>query len=145
LKEKTISPVFTADFAQTDPRLSPDSRWLAYVSSESGSEQVYLRNWPELNNKWQVSQQGGRNPHWSQDGTELIFEALRSRETHVSQVDVVNGEPIVSVPQVLTSWELGVRHVAFTDDHQQYLLGKSVSIAEITPIKVLVNWKLGSR
>jgi len=51
----------------------------------------------------------------------------------------------VSVPQVLTSWELGVRHVAFTDDHQQYLLGKSVSIAEITPIKVLVNWKLGSR
>jgi serine/threonine-protein kinase len=54
--------------------LSPDGRWLAYVSRESGRDEVYVRPFPSLDRKWQVSQDGGLAPEWSPRG-ELFFAA----------------------------------------------------------------------
>ena len=58
------------------PSFSPDGRWLAYVSDESGTFQVYVRAFPDKGGKWQISNSGGWLPMWSRNGHELFFEAL---------------------------------------------------------------------
>jgi dipeptidyl aminopeptidase/acylaminoacyl peptidase len=57
------------------PALSPDGRWLAYQSDESGRPEVYVRQWPGLGGRVQVSQNGGTEPAWSRDGRELFFRS----------------------------------------------------------------------
>ena len=53
--------------------VSPDGRWLAYVSDESGSEEIYLRPFPPMEGRWQVSTGGGTRPRWRDDGREILF------------------------------------------------------------------------
>ncbi len=70
-------------FDETRPAFSPDGRWLAYESVESGKNEVYVRPFSPSREgpggKWQVSTGGGRVPHWSRDGRELLFLALDNR------------------------------------------------------------------
>ena len=68
----------SADFVHTpgDERsiaLSPDGRWLAYISTESGQSEVYVRAVPGPGGKWQISRNGGTEPAWSADGQELFY------------------------------------------------------------------------
>jgi Tol biopolymer transport system component len=58
------------------PSFSPDGRWMAYASTESGTFQVYVRAFPDKGGKWQISNSGGRFPMWSRNGRELFFETL---------------------------------------------------------------------
>ena len=53
--------------------LSPDGRWVAYMSNESGREEVYVTSFPRGKGKWQVSTEGGCNPAWRADGGELYY------------------------------------------------------------------------
>jgi len=62
-----------------DPRISPDGRWMAYVSSESGRHEVYVRPFPDVHKGWwQVSAGGGDSPLWSPDGRELFYHSAPS-------------------------------------------------------------------
>ena len=58
------------------PAFSPDGRWLAYMSDESGTYQICVRAFPDKGGKWQISNSGGAYPMWSRNGHELFFEAL---------------------------------------------------------------------
>ena len=66
-------------FLEITPAFSPDGRWLAYSSNESGSNEVYVRPFPGPGGRWQVSTGGGRSPLWSRDGRELLFKTLDKR------------------------------------------------------------------
>jgi Tol biopolymer transport system component len=59
---------------EVDPSFSPDGRWIAYRSDESGTDQVYVRAFPDKGGKWQISNSGGSYPMWSRNGHELFFE-----------------------------------------------------------------------
>ena len=61
---------------ERQPAFSPDGRWLAYSSNESGTIQVYVRAFPDKGGKWQISNSGGVYPLWSRNGHELLFETL---------------------------------------------------------------------
>ena len=56
-------------------RFSPDGRWLAYVSNESGREEVYVAPFPGRGGKWQISTSGGRAPVWTRGGREIVYQA----------------------------------------------------------------------
>ena len=67
------------------PALSPDGRWLAYVSNESGRDEVYVRPFPNVDGgKWQVSRNGGSEPLWAHSGRELFYRRFRSALVAVS-------------------------------------------------------------
>ena len=66
-------PLQQASFASGRFALSPDGRWLAYDSNESGSRQVYVRAFPDQAARWQISSAGGFTPHWSPNRPELFF------------------------------------------------------------------------
>jgi len=61
------------------PAFSPDGRWLAYMSNEAGSDEVYVRPFPGPGGKWQISTGGGSFPKWSRDGKELFYRTADSK------------------------------------------------------------------
>jgi Tol biopolymer transport system component len=67
-------PLVASPSGEFFPALSPDGRWLAYASNESGTAEVYVRPFPETSSaKWQVSTAGGGEPAWSSTGRELFY------------------------------------------------------------------------
>ena len=69
------TPLLTASYWEDAPALSPDGHWLAYTSSESAGDEVFVRPFPNVNDgRWQISTAGGTAPRWSRDGRELYFE-----------------------------------------------------------------------
>jgi len=72
--------------------LSPDGRWLAYVSNESGRNEIYLRRYPEGEARWQVSANGGTEPMWHPQGRELFF---RRETTLMSARLQLDDRPVV--------------------------------------------------
>ena len=65
--------VLRTPFNEAQPAISPDGRWLAYSSDENGRNEVYVRSWPDLDRKWQVSTEGGSVPRWNSNGGEIFF------------------------------------------------------------------------
>ena len=72
-------PVATSRFTELEPALSPDERWVAYVSNESGRNEVYVTPFPGGGSHWQISNGGGGSPVWSADGKQLYFIDAASR------------------------------------------------------------------
>ncbi len=66
-------PLFFTEYSEYNPTFSPDGRWLAYVSDESGQPKIYLREYPDAGHQWTVSTLGATNPVWSRDGRELYY------------------------------------------------------------------------
>ncbi len=68
-----VEPFQTSDFGEFNPSFSPDGRWIAYDSNESGKPEIYVRGFPAGGGKWQVSDGGGALARWSDDGRELFY------------------------------------------------------------------------
>ena len=98
-------PYLRTDFDEWDARLSPDGRWVAYQSDETGRAEVYLRSFPDGGGKRQVSTQGGAAPRWSRDGRELFFI---SRQSVLSATVQTEGTIRAEAPGVLFSADLRV-------------------------------------
>jgi len=72
-------PFLNGPFNEYDPAFSPDGRWLAYSSNESGNPEVYVRPFPGPGGKWQISVGGGLFPKWSRNGRELFYRTIDSK------------------------------------------------------------------
>jgi len=70
---RKAEPFASTRFGESSASFSPDGRWLAYDSNESGRQEVYVRPFPARGGKWQVSDGGGAYPKWSRDGRELYY------------------------------------------------------------------------
>ena len=82
--EPSLTPLLDGPFVEKSSRLSPDGRWIAYASDETGREEVYVQPFPDGGSKHMVSRDGGLQPIWSPDGATLFFRG----ETHVMEVSV---------------------------------------------------------
>jgi serine/threonine-protein kinase len=72
--DTTPVPLVASEFTELHPAVSPDGRWIAYTSNESGTNEVYVRPFPATTGgRWQVSNGGGSQPRWSPDGRELFY------------------------------------------------------------------------
>jgi serine/threonine-protein kinase len=72
--ETTVHVLLDGNFAQLDPQVSPDGRWMAYQSDETGRFEIYVRPYPDVNaGRWQVSTAGGTSPRWNPNKRELHY------------------------------------------------------------------------
>ena len=135
--------VLNAGFRVDEPQLSPDGRWLAYVSPESNREEVYLEPFERPGDRVRVSLNGGGQPKWRGDSRELFFVTL---EGQLMAVDVggENGQLEVGLPKELfelTSVEgMGYDDYGVNGDGTSFLVKMPVE-AEVEPqLEIIVNW-----
>ena len=132
-------PVVQTFANETAPVFSPDGRLLAYISDESGRQQIYLRTYPE-GNVLGVSIDGGDEPVWSRNGRELFF---RQGDAVLSATITTEPELTVSTPTVLfempfdRSNSYGAAYYDVSPDGQRFLV---VSERPTTEFKVIQNW-----
>jgi Tol biopolymer transport system component len=94
----------TAPFELLNPKFSPDGKWIAYVSRESGKAQVYLTTFPKAQGKWQVSPTEGGMPRWSRDGRKIFFLGADNTlmqvpvELHGETADIGAAQPYAKMP-----------------------------------------------
>ena len=74
--ERQPQPFLRTPFDEFAPMFSPDGRWLAYLSDESGRLEVYVQPYPGPGGKWQISTEGGAEPVWARDGQELFYRSI---------------------------------------------------------------------
>ena len=142
--------VATKEFDEASIALSPDGRWLAYESNETGQTQIVLRPFPNVDGgKWVVSTAGGRAPLWSRNGRELFF-VNAARQMVVMQISG-GATPLVGAPTTL--FTMG-RELYLADQENytpfdiapdgRFLMARRVNAAaapvEAAPIIVTLNW-----
>jgi Tol biopolymer transport system component len=88
------------------PSFSPDGRWIAYRSDESGTNQVYVRAFPDKGGKWQISNSGGSYPMWSRNGHDLFFETL-DNHIMVAAYTVKGDSFVADKPRAWSEKQLG--------------------------------------
>ena len=71
--ERRLLPVLNSPYTEFHPQFSPDGRWLAFTSDESGREDVYVQSFPDARTRRLVSSGGGSYPRWSRDGRQLFY------------------------------------------------------------------------
>jgi Tol biopolymer transport system component len=143
----TPRPFMQTEFNEMYGFFSPDGRWVAYVSSESGHPEIYVAPFSGAGGKWQVSQGGGSYPRWRQDSSELYF-LTADRKLMAATVD--GRGPAFVVGEVKTLFQTRVRDVGFaganainydvTPDGQRFLIASTEGSAVESPITFLVNW-----
>jgi eukaryotic-like serine/threonine-protein kinase len=77
--ERAAAPFLKTAFHKTAARFSPDGRWVAYSSNESGRTDVYVTSFPNADFRRQISTDGGEKPEWRRDGRELFFVSTDGR------------------------------------------------------------------
>ena len=135
-------PLLQTPFNEDSPRFSPDGRWIAYVSDETGRNEIYVASFPERGGKWQISTGGGVLPRWSSSGRELFYIGL---DGNLMSVPLTPGKRQFawSAPRrVFTMWIPGASYdVASGGDRFLVLLPTDdVKANELT---LLLNWRAG--
>ena len=138
-EDTAVVPLLATQFAEHAPALSPDGRWLAYVSNETGQEEVYVRSFPDVNAvKVPVSSGGGAGPRWAQDGRELFFlrgdTMVAARVETDSEFRVLGQEPLFEVPLDFlsvgsASW-MGANNFYDIAPDGRFLMGRRVPLPE---------------
>jgi eukaryotic-like serine/threonine-protein kinase len=141
-EDKAPKPFLQGPYAETSAVFSPDGRWLAYASDESGRSEVYVQPFPGPGAKSQVSTAGGMQPRWREDGRELLYREPSGR--------------FMTVPVTLRagSFEAGTPHLLFelrptstpgthydvTADGQRFVVSVPVQAEGASPLTLVLNW-----
>jgi serine/threonine protein kinase/Tol biopolymer transport system component len=143
-------PVLHSAFNESQPQLSPDGRWLAYDSDQTGRPEVYVSAFPNGAGKWQISTTGGVSARWRADGRELYFMSPGYDNGKMMAVDVrAEGSSVQpGVPHALfDSGHVAMPHgnafypgYAVSADGQRFLIPRREHSAQPLPITVVVNW-----
>ena len=124
--------------------ISPDGKWVAYASDESGNWEIYVTTFPSAAGKWQISRRGGTQPRWREDGKEIFYEGPTGVLTAVpvnSESGFTTGTPIPLFqihgrPQI-SSTDTFTYDVA--KDGQRFLVNRYVTAGYIKPLTIVLN------
>ena len=145
--DTTAVPLIVTNFDENAFRLSPDGRWIAYESDETGRREVYIRPFPNTNGgKWQASTEGGYAPLWAPSGRELFFVDVQRRMTAVQFTP--GAVPRLGERRVLFSmgadiylWENDY-YTPFdiSPDGRRFLMARHIGGEAESPVIVVENW-----
>jgi serine/threonine protein kinase len=139
--ERKPIPFLITQFHEGGPMFSPDGRWIAYQSNESGRDEVYVAPFPGPGRKWQVSTTGGNWPKWRGDGKEILYVGADLKITAVEvgargdTFEIGKVQPLFDTTPVLVG--------AFYDvsqDGRRFLVNTIVRQTSSQPITLVVNW-----
>jgi eukaryotic-like serine/threonine-protein kinase len=123
--------------------VSPDGRWIAYTSYDSGSPEVFVEPVAGSGGRWQVSARGGVEPHWRADGRELFYMTLDSQ---IASVEVTATDATWRTGKATALFRVAVPDTARTSDYhvtadgQQFVVNTILGYPPIPPVEVVVHW-----
>ncbi|MBI4474562.1 MAG: PD40 domain-containing protein, partial [Acidobacteria bacterium] len=146
-------PIQRTAFEEVHASLSPDGRWLAFATNESGKYQIVVRTFPEAEGRWQASVDGGLEPRWRGDGKELFYVGpdgkLMATPIQVKPdrtLEIGRPVPLFDTPLSGTNYQAGYIHgYDVARDGQRFLLNIPQREANSTPITVILNWTAALR
>ena len=123
---------------ETHGRVSPDGRWIAYVSNESGRSEVYVSRFPEMQGKVALSSGGGRRPQWRGDGRELFY--LSGDGSLMAVAVNATATTIEPSPPVELFRALAYEGVFAADaTGQRFLIARLSPTTEVVPLEIRIN------
>jgi serine/threonine protein kinase len=143
--ERKPFPFVQGNFNANQAQFSPNGRFVAYSSNETGRPEIYVQTFPEQHGKWQISTDGGSEPAWRHDGKELFYMSatkLMAAEvkSDVSSFEAGIPKPLFEVPFLTV---LGRNRYIMTADGQRFLFNNLSQGSEGSTINVVVNWPAG--
>jgi serine/threonine protein kinase len=126
-------------------QFSPDGKWVAYASNETGNWEVYVSPFPTPNSKWQVSRAGGEEPRWRSDGKELFYLSAEGNVIAVPVKAAANFEagPPVTLFQTHTRQPISMMDAFTYDvsrDGQKFLINTRMDESNAAPLSIILNW-----
>ena len=145
--ERKPIAVAATPFSERTGVFSPDGRWVAYDTNESGKFEVVVQAFPNPNGKWQVSTGGGAYPRWSADGKELYFVAdgkLMAAAVHVTGTSIDATAPTPLFPVRIDSRD--GRNTLYRPQYAvsrdgRFLVNQETEAPTVSPITLVLNWK----
>ena len=137
--DRKLVPLLNSSYAETDAKLSPDGRWLAYISDDSGRPEIYLTSFPGVGSKRQVSTSGADLMDWSTDGKSLLF----SQGEHVYSVDVrsTEGKVDFSTPKEMMKIPSDFGVLSVLPDGKRMLATRRVGQHASASLDLVLNWQ----
>jgi dipeptidyl aminopeptidase/acylaminoacyl peptidase len=140
-------PVVQTNFDERDGQFSPDGKWIAFESNETGRYEVYIQPFPS-GARIPVSSSGGAQVRWRRDGQELFYIALDGRLMAVPIRFAETGQPDIGAAVPLFMTDVGGAIVqgvtrqqyAVSADGQRFLMNTLVEAAHAAPITLILNW-----
>jgi Tol biopolymer transport system component len=144
-------PYLTSEFNEGSGRLSPDGQQMAYVSDESGRDEVYVQRFPGGGGKVLISTEGGARPQWRREGRELFYVSADAKLMCVDVKPRPTFEPGVPHPLFelhLRDWTNRIDYVNSRDNYAvrsdgQRMLVNAATDQKSTSITVILNWPAG--
>jgi Tol biopolymer transport system component len=135
-------PLVKTQFAELWATLSPDGKYVAYQSNESGGRaEIYVQEFPEPRNKWQVSTEGGTEPFWRRDGRELFYRnGNRLMAVPVQRGDTFTAGTPAQLFQTRFAAVLARTRYRPAPDGQRFLVLAPVARDAEQPAAVVLNW-----
>ena len=138
LPDGVSSPLHDTPYTEEDGRVSPDGRWIAYVSNESGANEIYLQPFPGPGGKVRVSTHGGDRPRWSRSGRELYYWGGLNAGLAVIDVQTTP-EVHVGLPQNLFQLVAGTTF-GVAPDEKRFLVEAIPGLQTGRRMEIIVNW-----
>ena len=134
--ERKAEPFLSTQYVEGSAVVSPNGRWVAYHSNESGRFEIYVTSFPDRKGKWQISTDGGREPFWRSDGKELLWQPPGEVMSAAIDTEAQGIRP--GRPQVLFRWRGGVQPAP---NGKRFLALRSEGGTPYRPpMVVLLNW-----
>jgi Tol biopolymer transport system component/tRNA A-37 threonylcarbamoyl transferase component Bud32 len=146
--DTTVRILLDGNYAQLNPQVSPDGRWLAYQSDETGRFEVYVRPYPDVDaGRWLISTAGGTSPRWSRDGRELFYydgQAIASVTIAAAGPALVAGRPTSLFAVKPFGGRLGPGFEVSPDGQRfLFLLPTAMDTPRAASLVLVQNWAQG--
>jgi eukaryotic-like serine/threonine-protein kinase len=138
-------PILQSTFSEGVAKFSPDARWIAYVSTESGIPQIYVRNFPPGGGQWMISRDGGIQPRWRHDGRELFYYSpdgkVMAVEVKTDGNNFEAGNPhALFETRLISGPPTGGGGYTVSRDGQRFLVNMLAEETSAAPAVVVENW-----
>ena len=139
-----MTPFLTTKTSETNGQISPDGKWVAYASNESGDWEIYVTTFPTAAGKWQVSQSGGSEPRWRGDGKEIFYIGAGGTLTAVpvsTTGTFASGNPAPLFHTQLRAQVSSTDQFTYdaTKDGQRFLVNRYAKPPQVAPLRIILN------
>lgn len=142
IAQKKYTPLLTSDFSEWLAVFSPDGKWFAYQSNETGKYEIYIRPTDGSPSKWQVSTEGGATPQWMSNGKEIMYN-LAAQQIFSASVSISGNQITVGQSKLIFKIDAGYQtEILGTSKSGKKILAKrTLNTQSLKSSSLIFNWK----